>query len=285
MASLNDLDGSAGNGMTVGTQRSRLAQSMARTREPEKPYTFQESDASLARYRESEGIDNPYGRGLAAYEPNTVLFEEYDNAYKQVQADKQQDDYDAAVKKANTIKIEAPAIEGTGKVAKMINAAMGAVGKPYVWGGTSLASGVDCSGLIFAAAKAAGIDIPRYRAKDYLTMGQQMDAKTARPGDLVVWDNPNTDTDHVGIYLGDGKVLQAPQSGETVKVSKVWNHPPPQYRRVFGDALFGNVATPDGGTATAYNGRLWSASNTWSSTVGPYQQSTNTVRRTSTVNR
>lgn len=140
---------------------------------------------------------------------------------------------------------------GTASVAGVIAAAKSALGRPYVWGGTNLSSGVDCSGLIFAAFRAAGVNMPRYRASDYGKLGAKVNGSDARAGDLVYWDQPGG-TDHVGIYLGGGKVIQAPQSGDVVKVSNVWDGA--QYRRVFDDGAFGQMADQTGNPVLSYAG-------------------------------
>jgi cell wall-associated NlpC family hydrolase len=66
-----------------------------------------------------------------------------------------------------------------GSVLSFINAAKQLLGKPYVWGGTTI-NGTDCSGLLYYAFNAAGIKMPRYRASDYGKMGQQVDAHRTR---------------------------------------------------------------------------------------------------------
>jgi cell wall-associated NlpC family hydrolase len=108
----------------------------------------------------------------------------------------------------------------TGNIGAAINAAMGWVGTMYDWGGNGQnGRGVDCSGLLYAAFKSAGFNMQRYRAVDYGHMGVAVDASAAMPGDIVYFDNPNSDTDHVGLYIGDGKYIQAPSTGQRVQVS------------------------------------------------------------------
>jgi hypothetical protein len=92
----------------------------------------------------------------------------------------------------------------------------------YDWGGTGVnGRGVDCSGLIYYAFKAAGFNIQRFRAVDYGHMGVAVDASAAMPGDIVYFDNPNSDTDHVGLYVGGGKFIEAPQPGQQVRISNL----------------------------------------------------------------
>lgn len=135
-----------------------------------------------------------------------------------------------------------------GNVLDFINAAKTMIGKPYVWGGTT-ANGVDCSGLLYYAFNKAGIQMPRYRASDYGQMGEQVEAKAAQPGDIVYWSDGGG---HVGIYLGNGMVLNSPHSGMTTQIDKVWGNP--VYRRLVNDSAFGHVATPDGDTTLGYQG-------------------------------
>jgi Cell wall-associated hydrolases (invasion-associated proteins) len=93
------------------------------------------------------------------------------------------------------------------------------LGKPYRWGATGPAA-FDCSGLMQRAFAAAGITLPR-TSRQQFTVGQTLPRDGARPGDLVFWagdpTNPAT-IHHVALYLGDGQILEAPQSGQPVRI-------------------------------------------------------------------
>ncbi|WP_299036277.1 transglycosylase SLT domain-containing protein [uncultured Pseudokineococcus sp.] len=104
------------------------------------------------------------------------------------------------------------------------------LGVPYRWGGTDPKTGFDCSGLVQHAFKELGIDVPRV-AKDQMKIGRAVPGlAAARPGDLVVLDGGG----HIGIYVGDGKMVHAPHKGDVVKISSVWETPT-AIRRVLGE--------------------------------------------------
>ncbi|GHJ35935.1 NlpC/P60 family protein [Streptomyces sp. TS71-3] len=94
--------------------------------------------------------------------------------------------------------------------------AMKQVGKPYVWGATG-PSGFDCSGLTSAAWAHAGRRIPRTSQGQWRGL-HRVPMDRLRPGDLVVY---YPSASHVGLYLGDDMVVQAPRPGDHVKVSPV----------------------------------------------------------------
>jgi NlpC/P60 family len=94
------------------------------------------------------------------------------------------------------------------------------LGTPYVWGGNDLKSGVDCSGLIQQVYKHYGIDLPR-TTYDMIGVGAPVGIKGLRPGDLVFFDTDKDKPgpDHVGIYLGGGKMVEAPKPGGKVQIT------------------------------------------------------------------
>ncbi|MDP9738159.1 C40 family peptidase [Curtobacterium sp. 260] len=99
-----------------------------------------------------------------------------------------------------------------GKRATIVSTALQYMGDPYVEGGASH-SGIDCSGLTMVAYAAVGIPLVHY-VPSQDAVATTIPQSEALPGDLVVFDNE----DHVGIYLGDGIVLQAPHPGDPVDI-------------------------------------------------------------------
>ncbi|MDX3635441.1 NlpC/P60 family protein [Streptomyces europaeiscabiei] len=113
----------------------------------------------------------------------------------------------------------APAEDSTyaSKATKALVFARAQIGKPYVWGATGPGS-YDCSGLAQAAWKAAGVDIPR-TTYDQATSGTTVSLANARPGDLVFfYDNIS----HVGLYIGNGMMIHAPNPGTYVREESVF---------------------------------------------------------------
>lgn len=114
----------------------------------------------------------------------------------------------------------------------LVRAASAYIGVPYLWGGNDPAHGLDCSGLIQRAFADLGIEVPRVSA-DQARAGVAVDTMAeARPGDLVYWAGEGGRPNHIGIYLGDGKMLHAPRTGELVQVSDVRSRPPDAIRRI-----------------------------------------------------
>lgn len=92
------------------------------------------------------------------------------------------------------------------------------IGTPYVWGGDDLKTGVDCSGLIQQVFRHFGIELPR-TTYEQIGEGSPVGMKGLKPGDLVFFDTSSqSGADHVGIYLGGGKMIHTPRPGKAVEV-------------------------------------------------------------------
>ena len=121
------------------------------------------------------------------------------------------------------------------------------LGVPYLWGGTDPAKGLDCSGFTQLIYKNLGIDLPRTSSQQ-ATSGQAVASlDDARPGDLVFFDHSSSRAgiDHVGVYIGNGKMIAAPQAGEVVKVQDVGS--PTVIRRVLPQQAAAPAAAAAGG--------------------------------------
>jgi hypothetical protein len=103
-----------------------------------------------------------------------------------------------------------------------LTAAVSRVGKAYVWGGTG-PDGFDCSGLVGWSFAAAGVHLPR-TAAEQAQAGPAVPLSQIQPGDLLFWSYDPADPafiDHVAIYLGNGQMIEAPQTGFSVHVLAV----------------------------------------------------------------
>ncbi|WP_073945801.1 C40 family peptidase [Streptomyces kebangsaanensis] len=105
------------------------------------------------------------------------------------------------------------------KAEKALAFARAQIGKPCVWGASGPGS-YDCSGLTQAAWRAAGVTLPR-ATRDQAHAGTAVPLAEARPGDLVLLASPSGDTDHVGVYAGDGVMIHAPGPGAHVREESI----------------------------------------------------------------
>ena len=108
------------------------------------------------------------------------------------------------------------------------------LGVPYQWGGTDPATGLDCSGLVQHVYGDFGINLPR-TSQEQATVGTPVaDVASARPGDLVFYEPSASGPGHVGIYIGNGKMINAPHTGTVVSITDVGT--PSAIRRILPDA-------------------------------------------------
>jgi cell wall-associated NlpC family hydrolase len=131
----------------------------------------------------------------------------------QAQQDAAQQTYDQAV-------VE-PAYDANVPAAQygsVVSIALQYLGIPYVWGGSSPATGFDCSGFVAYVYAQVGVSLPHHAASQY-SYGTPVPFDQLAPGDLVFFDGLG----HVGIYIGGGQFVHAPHTGDVVKISSLYD--------------------------------------------------------------
>lgn len=108
------------------------------------------------------------------------------------------------------------------------------VGNPYVWGGTSLTKGADCSGFVLSIFKKYGITLSHHAATQ-ATEGTKISSSDLLPGDLVFYGNSSGSINHVAIYIGGGQVIHASSPKTGIRISNVNYRTPVKYVRVLYD--------------------------------------------------
>ncbi|WP_029200523.1 C40 family peptidase [Oribacterium sp. NK2B42] len=131
-----------------------------------------------------------------------------------------------------------PAVEAANAAAafrnKIVNYACQFVGNPYVWGGTSLTHGCDCSGFVQSVLKNFGIYLPRV-SRDQAGSGSKVSSDSMKPGDLIFYANRSGTINHVGMYIGNGQVVNASSRRSGIRIYR-WNYRTPvAIRNVIGD--------------------------------------------------
>lgn len=114
-----------------------------------------------------------------------------------------------------------------GRSGEVVRFALSQLGRPYIWAGEG-PDGYDCSGLVVAAWRKVGVELPHSSSRQYATVGRVTRAEL-RPADLVFYYE---DLHHVGLYLGEGLMVHAPQPGSTVRIDPVDHAPVAGYGRV-----------------------------------------------------
>jgi cell wall-associated NlpC family hydrolase len=119
-----------------------------------------------------------------------------------------------------TLDVNACEAFAIGRVAPVINFACEQLGKPYVFGGAGPDSW-DCSGLTMMAWRQAGVDLAHYVPDQWSATRHPIAKADLQPGDLLYFDN----FDHEGMYIGKGLMVEAPHTGDHVKIVDLATYP------------------------------------------------------------
>ncbi len=106
----------------------------------------------------------------------------------------------------------------------LVQYALQFVGNPYVWGGTSLTGGIDCSGFTMQVYAHYGISLPHHAASQP-ACGKRISASEAKPGDLFFYGSDSS-IGHVGIYIGNGQIVHASNPRTGIKISSAYYRTP-----------------------------------------------------------
>ncbi|MEU6730321.1 C40 family peptidase [Nonomuraea wenchangensis] len=120
-----------------------------------------------------------------------------------------------AVKTARSAKARKVARQQA-KAHRAVAVAKNQIGDPYRYGGTGPGS-FDCSGLVQYAWKKAGIRLPRVASSQFARIRTKVSWKKLKPGDLMFFNGLG----HVGMYVGKGKMIHSPRTGERVRIDKL----------------------------------------------------------------
>ena len=112
--------------------------------------------------------------------------------------------------------------QGLAGASSLVDAARRAIGVSYVWGGSSIPPGLDCSGLVYWAAQQLGLGWPRLTAAGYQSGSTPISWDAKQPGDLLFWGAP---AHHVAIFSGNGKMVEEPHEGASGREIAIWGSP------------------------------------------------------------
>ena len=120
------------------------------------------------------------------------------------------------------------------------------LGVPYQWGGTDPGTGLDCSGLVQRVYGDLGVDLPRTSQEQAQVGTPVAGLAQAQPGDLVFFEPSSSGPGHVGIYIGNGEMIDAPHTGTDVQIQRVGQ--PTAIRRVLPSSAPATAGPAPGGT-------------------------------------
>ena len=185
-----DEDGDLVGSTTTGT----LIDEDGYVYESEDSGSYDESGVSY--YTDDSGSGSSDG---GSSDSGSVEYDEYGNV---IDSDNTVTDYDYSSSSSSS----------SGSGSSVVDYATQFVGNPYVWGGTSLTNGADCSGFVQSVYANFGVSLPR-TSYEQQNAGYEVSYEDAQPGDLICYGG------HVAIYMGDGKIVHASNSRDGIKIS------------------------------------------------------------------
>ena len=178
---------------------SALASALAKQTE-EETQKFVEKEEEAAQIREERRIEKAEKASEQAEQDKTAALENIQQTVEETR------------KKA----AEEAEAQRVAKRQAVVNFALQFEGNPYVYGGTSLTNGADCSGFVMSVFANFGYSLPRVAA-DQCAASTKKDISQLEPGDLVFYGNGYVD--HVALYIGDGKIIHASGAATGIKIS------------------------------------------------------------------
>lgn len=173
-----------------------------------------EAEASYDEGNEESYEDTQYDEGeyVESDGSDDTDYSDYDTS-----ADYDYDEYGNVIDSDNTVDYDdyvssTSSSSSSGSGSSVVDYATQFVGNPYVWGGTSLTDGADCSGFVQSVYANFGVDLPR-TSYEQQNAGTEVSYADAQPGDLICYGG------HVAIYMGDGKIVHASNSTDGIKIS------------------------------------------------------------------
>jgi cell wall-associated NlpC family hydrolase len=160
-------------------------------------------------------------------------FDDWQRRMAEERAARERAEREAAAARVAAPEGRSAGLRGSAAVQRVIDRAMSQVGVQYVWGGgngrgpsTGIPDafgspldrvGFDCSGLMVYAFGGLGIDLPRV-SRNQFHAGRKVPVSEIRPGDMVFYQNPGAPIHHVAMYIGGGRMIEAPYTGASVRV-------------------------------------------------------------------
>ena len=146
-------------------------------------------------------------------------------------------DYAAVEEKLNTAITMTELLYGQGVSdvrVDLVEYAKQYIGNPYVWGGTSLTKGADCSGFVLSVFKNYGIKLS-HSSRSQANEGTKISSSDLKPGDLIFYGNSSGSINHVAIYIGGNQVVHASSPKTGIKISKYNYRNPVKFVRIIND--------------------------------------------------
>lgn len=217
-SSVTDTDGSSNGSDSDATGSvSALASALAKQTE-EQTQAYMEKEEEAAQVREERRVEKAQKAAEKAEkekeEALQTIQQTVEDAKKKAEEAKKKAEEEARKKAEEEAKKAEE--QRLAKRQAVVDFALQFEGNPYVYGGTSLTNGADCSGFVMSVFANFGYSLPRVAA-DQCAASTRKDISQLEPGDLVFYGNGYID--HVALYIGDGKIIHASGAATGIKIS------------------------------------------------------------------
>ena len=217
-SSVTDTDGSSNGSDSDATGSvSALASALAKQTE-EQTQAYMEKEEEAAQVREERRVEKAQKAAEKAEkekeEALQTIQQTVEDAKKKAEEAKKKAEEEARKKAEEEAKKAEE--QRLAKRQAVVDFALQFEGNPYVYGGTSLTNGADCSGFVMSVFANFGYSLPRVAA-DQCAASTRKDISQLEPGDLVFYGNGYID--HVALYIGDGKIIHAGGAATGIKIS------------------------------------------------------------------